>query len=85
MMSHYVVLHKKSSLHYPQAIGLAKSANKTFVWILAKLVNLNYTLGQKASCYFMGLAHIIQSSHWANTIQIGFWDGSNHTNRVCGA
>ena len=39
----YAVVHKRSTLYYPQANGLAKSTNKTLQNILRKIVNENRT------------------------------------------
>ena len=38
---HYAVVHKKSTLYYPQANGLVESTNKTLQTILIKIVNGN--------------------------------------------
>ena len=43
MTHHYAVVHKKSTLYYPQANGLAESTNKTLQNILRKIVNENQT------------------------------------------
>ena len=43
MTHHYAVVHKKSTLYYPQANGLAESTNKTLQNILRKIVNENCT------------------------------------------
>ena len=40
---HYAVVHKKSTLYYPQANGLAESMNKTLQNILKETVNENRT------------------------------------------
>ena len=39
LTQHYAVVHKKSTLYYPQANGLAESTNKTLQNILRKIVN----------------------------------------------
>ena len=41
LTEHYVVVHKKSTLYYPQANGLAESTNKSLQNILRKIVNEN--------------------------------------------
>ena len=38
LSNYYVVVHKKSTLYYPQANGLAKSTNKTLQMILRKII-----------------------------------------------
>ena len=43
LTTYYAVVHKKSTLHYPQANGLVKSTNKTIQEILKKIMNENCT------------------------------------------
>jgi hypothetical protein len=43
LTSHYAIVHKKSTVYYPQANGLAESTNKTLQNILRKIVNENRT------------------------------------------
>ena len=39
LTSHCAVVHKKSTLYYPQANGLAELTNKTLQTILKKIIN----------------------------------------------
>ena len=41
LSTYYAVVHKKSTLYYPQAHGLLESTNKTLQLILRKIVNEN--------------------------------------------
>ena len=43
LTSYYVVVHKKSTMYYPHAKGLAESMNKTLQTILKKIVNEHRT------------------------------------------
>ena len=43
LTAHYAVVHKKSTLYYPQANGLAESTNKTLQNVLKKIVNEHRT------------------------------------------
>ena len=43
LTSHCAVVHKKSTLYYPQANGLAESTNKTLQTMLKKMVNEHNT------------------------------------------
>ena len=43
LSTYYAVVHKKSTLYYPQANDLAESTNKTIQMILRKIVNENRT------------------------------------------
>ena len=40
---HYTVVHKRSTVYYPQANSLAESTNKTLQGILRKIVEANRT------------------------------------------
>ena len=40
---HYAVVHKKSTLYYPQANGMTELKTKTLQTILKKIVNENRT------------------------------------------
>ena len=43
LTTHYAVVHKKSTMYYPQAKGLVESTNKILQMILKKIVNENRT------------------------------------------
>ena len=43
LTAHYAVVHKKSTLYYPQANGLTESTNKTLQNVLKKIVNEHRT------------------------------------------
>jgi hypothetical protein len=43
LTNHYAIVHKKSTVYYPQANGLAESTNKTLQNILRKIINENQT------------------------------------------
>jgi transposase InsO family protein len=41
LTQHYAVVHRRSTVYYPQGNGLAKSTNKTLQNILQKIVEAN--------------------------------------------
>jgi hypothetical protein len=43
LTSHYAIIHKKSTVYYPQANGLVESTKKTLQNIFRKIVNENRT------------------------------------------
>ena len=49
LSTYYAVVHKKSTLYYPQANGLAESTNKTLQMILKKqLMKIELIRGSKS-------------------------------------
>jgi transposase InsO family protein len=43
LTEHYAVVHRQSTVYYPQGNGLAESTNKTLQTILRKIVEVNRT------------------------------------------
>ena len=43
LVTQHLIIHKKSTVYYPQANGQAESSNKVLLAILKKLVNENRT------------------------------------------
>ena len=55
---YYAIVHKKSTMYYPQVNGLAKSTNITSRNILKKMINENQ-IGHKVAEHVVGVHDLL--------------------------